>query len=536
MFTDIRQQRPHKRRRKAKRNQFIDVEAEVDDEEDEEEEGDDEIGEEVHPDDLLEPERPDLDDRRHRELDRKRQVEASKDAEQLAKELDEKYRRREMQRAQRATAGAVPMALPTVNDPSIWGVKVRPGKEREVILSITRKMDDLRRSGAPCRVYAAFERGGTMTGYIYVEADAKQDMTNMLDGVSNVFMGQAQIAIEVKERPDLLRKRKRTPLEEGKFVRMLRPPTYRGDLAKVVEVHPNGLDCTVQLVPRLDYGAGEDANAAVETTKRKRPAFGKAVERPPQKLFSEQEAKKRHMKYLGGASAPGQRTFTYKGDDYQNGFLIKDVKINNVSAENVNPKMEEMQFFSVTAADGTETLDLVAVQAAQKAQQTGDLFAGGDRVEIYDGEQKGVRGTVVSVTGDIVSLKVTEGDLKDRRIEAPVKTLRKLFVEGDHVKVIGGSKYIDEVGLVTRIRGDKITLLCDSTQEEITVFSKDLKRAADSATLGQDSDFELYDLVQVEYVNPICLWRIIADCTQCCYRRMRNQGRPRSVTSGRSEW
>jgi transcription elongation factor SPT5 len=311
-------------------------------------------------------------------------------------------------------------------------------------------------------------------------------------------MGQPQIAIEVKERPDLLRKRKRTPLEVGKFVRMIKPALYKGDLAKVVEVHANGLECTVQLVPRLNYGY-EDPNAAIDRQKRKRPAFGRAVERPPQKLFNEAEAKKRDMRHLTNAIR-GNKAFIYKGEDYQDGFLIKDVKVNHVIADNVNPRMEEMQFFSVTAEDGTETLDLVAVQAAQKATQTGASFVKGDKVEIYDGEQKGIRGTTVSVTGDIVTLVVSEGDLKGRRIEAPVKTLRKLFVEGDHVKVISGSKYVDEVGLVTKVRGDKVTFLSDSTQTEITVFSKDLKRAADSATVGGDSDYELYDLVQIEYV------------------------------------
>ncbi|KAF2265294.1 transcription elongation factor Spt5 [Lojkania enalia] len=500
-------QRPAKRRKKTSRNQFLDVEAEVDEEEDEEEEGDDDIQDEIHPDDLLETAGPE-DDRRHRELDMKRQVDAHKDAEQLARELDEKYRRREMQRAQRSAAGAIPLAHPTVNDPSIWGVKCRPGKEREIIMAITKRLDDLANAGRPVRVYSAFERGGTMTGYIYMEADAKQDMIAVIETIPNIFMGQAQIPIEVKERPDLLRKRKRTPLEEGKFVRMLRPPLYRGDLAKVVEVHANGLDCTVQIVPRLDYGLGEDANASVEGNKRKRPAFGKAIDRPSQKLFNETEAKKKHMKNLSMAGSGSQKTFTYKGDDYQNGFLIKDVKINYVSAENVNPKMEEMQFFSVTSADGTETLDLVAVQAAQKAAQSGSSFVSGDNVEIYDGEQKGVRGTTVSVTGDIVSLRVTEGDLKGRQIEAPVKILRKLFREGDHVKVIGGSKYIDEVGMVTRIKDDKVTLLCDSTQTEIIVFSRDLKRAADSATLGNDSEYELYDLVQIDAATVGCVIKV----------------------------
>lgn len=475
---------------------FIDVEAEVDEEEDEEEDDNDEIADEVHPDDL-EPTGDDLDDRHHRELDIQRQMHVQKDAEELAKELDEKYRRREAQSARRAASGAIPLALPTVNDPSIWGVKCRPGKEREVIMAIQKRIDDMVRAGQRPKIYSAFERGGTMTGYIYVEADAKQEMIAVVENIPNVFMGQAQIAIEVKERPDLLRKRKRTPLEMGKFVRMIRPNLYKGDLAKVVEVHANGLDCTVQLVPRLDYGLGEDANAASDN-KRKRPAFGRTVDRPPQKLFNEAEAKKRHMKHLAQTGSGNQRTFTYKGEDYQNGFLIKDVKVNYVSSDNVNPRMEEMQFFSVTAADGTETLDLVAVQAAQKAAQTGSSFVSGDNVEIYEGEQKGIRGTTVTVTGDIVTLRVTEGELKGRRIDAPVKTLRKLFREGDHVKVIGGSKYIDEVGLVTKLKDDKVTLLCDSTQMEITVFSKDLKRAADSATIGNDSEFDLYDLVQIE--------------------------------------
>lgn len=493
------QARPAKRRKKAKRNMFIDVEAEVDEDEEEEEEGDDEGVDEVHPDDLLEPTGADLDDRHHRELDMRREVNAQRDVEEIAKEFDEKYRRREMQSTRRGGAGAVPLALPTVDDPSIWGCKCRPGKEREIVMAIQKRLDDKIRTGQPVQVYSAFERGptGPQSGFLYVEADSKQAVVELIEGIQNVFMGSGQFSIPPKERPDLLRKKKRAPLEVGKFVRMQRPPTYKGDLAKVVEVSTNGLDCVVQLVPRLDYGLNEDANAAADN-KRKRGFFGRQTERPPAKLFNEAEAKKRHMKHLSMTGSGNQKAYTYKGEDYQNGFLIKEVKVNWVSTEKVNPKMEELQFFAIQNADGTETMDLLAVQAAQKAADSGSAFAAGDNVEIYTGEQKGIRGTTVTVTGDIVTLRVSEGDLRGRRIDAPVKTLRKLFRDGDHVKVIGGSKYVDEVGLVTRIRDDKITLLCDSTQQEITVFSKDLKRAADSANVGADSNFDLYDFVQIE--------------------------------------
>ena len=78
-------------------------------------------------------------------------------------------------------------------------------------------------------------------------------------------------------------------------MRMLRPPTYKGDLAKVVEVSTNGLDCVVQLVPRLDYGLNEDINSAADN-KRKRGFFGRQTERPPAKLFNEAEETSERVK------------------------------------------------------------------------------------------------------------------------------------------------------------------------------------------------------------------------------------------------
>ncbi|KAF2501040.1 transcription elongation factor Spt5 [Lophium mytilinum] len=487
--------RSRKRRKRDARMQFIDVEAEVDEDEEEEEEEDD-VPDEIHPDDLLEAAGPDLDDRRHRELDRKREAEADLDAEQVAAQFDQKYRRREIARGQKA-AGPTPLDLPTVDDPSIWGVKCKPGKEKDIIFAIMKRMEQRQGTQHPLRIFSAFERGGAMAGYIYVEANGKQDMLDAMADIPNVYTGSGPIAIEVKERPDLLRKRKKDPLNPNDWVRMKRPPLYAGDLAQIYEVNSNGLDCVVKLVPRLDYGLHEDINAAPDANKRKRGAAA-AGPRPPPRLFNEADAKKKHMKFLSQIGSAGTKSFQYKNEDYTNGLLIKEVKISHFTKKDVNPTMAEMQLFARLGEDGNQEIDLIAVQAAQRATTTGSSFVPGDNVEIFEGEQKGVNGTTVSVTGDIVTLKVTSGELKGQSIEAPVKTLRKLFREGDHVKVIGGSKYIDEVGLVTKIRDDKVTLLSDSTQQEITVFSKDLKRAADSAQLGNDSDFQLSDLVQLD--------------------------------------
>lgn len=185
---------------------FIDVEAEVDEEDEEEEEGDDDV-EDVHPDDDLEPTGAELDDRHHRELDMRREVNEQKGVEELAREFDERYKRRQVQGARRGGAGAVPLALPTVNDPMIWMCKVRPGKEREVIMAIQKRIDDKLRTKQAVHVLSAFERGptGPQSGYLYVEADSQQAVQDILDGITNVFMGSGQTSISVKERPDLLR-------------------------------------------------------------------------------------------------------------------------------------------------------------------------------------------------------------------------------------------------------------------------------------------------------------------------------------------
>ncbi|KAK5004761.1 hypothetical protein LTR28_008502, partial [Elasticomyces elasticus] len=93
--TDTHKGRPRKRRKRDPRAQFLDVEAEVDEGEEEDAEEDDDLpGEEMHPDDLADlPAGAERDDRKHRELDRQRDLAASLDAEKQAAALKERYGR-----------------------------------------------------------------------------------------------------------------------------------------------------------------------------------------------------------------------------------------------------------------------------------------------------------------------------------------------------------------------------------------------------------------------------------------------------------
>ncbi|KAG8631540.1 hypothetical protein KVT40_000680 [Elsinoe batatas] len=495
--------RARKRRRRDPRNQFIDVEAEVDEEDEEDPEDEDEIaGEDMHPDDLMElPPGADRDDRKHRELDRQRDLAASMDAEKQAALLKERYGRN---RAAATDSVIVPqrLLLPSVDDPSIWRLKCKPGKEREVIFNIMKRIEDRAGTREPLQVISAFERGGVMSGSLYVEARTLADITSGLEGMQNVYLGSKPLLVPIGEMPDLLRVRKSKELQVGHFVRIKRGK-YSGDLAQINDVEPNGVEVELRVIPRLDYGLNEDANAAFDSgiVKRKRPGgFGATSggPKPPQRLFSENEAKKKHSRFLSMNAGLSGHSFQYMGETYEEGYLIKSFKANHLQTEDVNPTLEEVTKFAREGAeDGTENLDLSALAATIKSS-TGAAFLPGDTVEIYQGEQRGVWGKARSVTGDIVRIEVSEGPLRGTIIESPIKGLRKLFREGDHVKVIGGSKYFDEVGMVVRIHEDRVTILTDSTTTEITVFSKDLRVASDSGGQVGLSKYDLHDLVQLD--------------------------------------
>ncbi|KAJ5280796.1 Transcription elongation factor spt5 [Penicillium angulare] len=500
-------ERPRKRRRGGVHN-FFEEEAGVDEEEDEAEEDEDELAEfgtEMHPDDLdALPAGAETDDRRHRQLDRQRELDATMDAEKQAQMLKERYGRN---RAAATDALVVPkrLLLPSVEDPSIWGGRCKPGKEREVVYSIQKRIEE-RPAGSrnPIRIISAFERGNIMQGWFYCEARRQPDVTDGLEGINFYYPSQKLTLVPVKEMPDLLRVQKSEELNPGGWVRMKRGK-YHDDLAQIEEVETNGLNVTVRLVPRLDYGMNDDSAAMVDP-KRKRTAA--SAIRPPQRLFSEAEAKRKHAKYLSATSGLGGKSWNYLNENYIDGFLIKDVRISHLLTKNVNPRLEEVTMFARGGEDGAANLDLASLADSLKNANAEDAYQPGDPVEVYRGEQQGLIGKTVSTRGEIVSLQVTEGDLAGQTIDAPVRTLRKRFREGDHVKVIGGSRYQNELGMVVQVKDDTVTLLSDMSMQEITVFSKDLRLSAEMAADGQLGIYDVHDLVQLDAATVGCVIKV----------------------------
>lgn len=511
-FFSLYTQGHRRKRRKDRRNAFFDIEAEVDDED--EGEDDERDGEEIedfidnaHPDDEADVGRLE-DDRRHRDLDRKRELEASMDAEKQAEILRQRYAARRPGRGLGDSA-VVPkrLLLPSVNDPNIWAVRCKEGKEREVVLSIMKRVQERLGTKQELGIISAFERAGPnsiMKGYIYIEAQNKNDVLQGLDGMLNVYPHTKMEMVGIKDRPDLLRVTKTPTLEPGAWVRLTRPFKHKGDLAQVLDVTENGLEARVRYIPRLDYGMRDDALASMSADGKRKRTFGAAGPRPPARLFSEIEARKRNPRQVQGNAG----NWTYMGDEFENGFQVKDIKIQQLQTVDVNPSLEEVTKFASGGEDGSENLDLKALAASLKSDTSRTSYLPGDMIEVYAGEQKGVVGRASNVQGEIVTLTVTEGDLVGQTIEVPIKGLRKLFKIGDHVKVIGGSKFRDEVGTVVKISEDRVTLLTDQTHTEVTVFSKDVREASDIGGQGSLGQFSLQDLVQLDPTTVGCVVKV----------------------------
>lgn len=487
----------------------MDVEASVDEDEEDYDDDDDGLLKEdgfIQENDEGDEEEVQVhDDRLHREVDRRRDAIVEQDAEQLASEYREKYGRSTASKYN-GESGAVPqrLLLPSVQDPNIWGVRCKPGKEKELVRLILKKKFSLQNTKTPLEIFSAFQRD-TFSGYIYIEARKQTAIAQAIKGFANVYL-QNMILVPIKEYPDLLRvnKSKEQELTPGTYVRIKRGK-YQGDLAVVENLLENGLEARLKIVPRLDYGKSAALFAASNLdSKRKRPAYNSAKNRPPPRLFSENDAIQHDQRNL---QRRGPKSFFYQNEEYENGYLLKDYKLSFLITENVRPTLEELGRFNNAIEDG---IDLNALSVTLKQDLASATFQNGEHVEISSGEQAGVNGRVISTQNEIVTIAVTSGVLKGQRMDVPSDNLRKKFSIGDHVRVVSGN-YNGETGMVVNVSKDNVILLSDLSKNEITVFSRDLKEASDTSGVNILGSFELHDLVQLNVQTVGCIVKIERD-------------------------
>ncbi|KAL4076796.1 hypothetical protein V8B97DRAFT_1866799 [Scleroderma yunnanense] len=496
---DEEEEEDHRGRKRAKHrhkrpavNRFLDVEAEVDTEEEEEEEEEEAGGDEFIADTGLD----DYDMNRraavNARLDRERELD-DQDLAKIAQNLHERYGRATVRYTGDMNEVPQRLLMPSVHDASLWQIRVKPGREKDIVFSLMRKAIDLEYTAQPLQILSAFQRD-SLPGMVYVEARSAQQVNQACKGLVGVYPSRGISLVPIEEMASLLQiKKQDLTVTPGSWVRIKRGK-YQGDLAQVMDITENGEDVGLKFIPRIDLNPRDDAG--VDGRKRKKAATGASNMRPPQRFFNYEEV----VKVYGRKQVSKRnQVYVFQNDTYKDGFIEKDFKLSALQLDNVNPTLDEITRFTrgQDGAEGEHTVDLsIIAEASRKAAIA--VLQPGDHVEVFEGEQSGVHGVVDSINQDVVTITAVGVDIDGQKVDVPARSVRKRFKPGDHVKVMTGQN-ADETGLVVSVSDNVVTFVSDMTMQEVSVFSKDLREAAEVGT-GTNivGNYELHDLVQLD--------------------------------------
>ncbi|EXB90561.1 Putative transcription elongation factor SPT5-1-like protein [Morus notabilis] len=483
-----------RRNKKPSGSQFFDLEAEVDSDEDEDEdEGEDDF---IDRDDVAEED----DDRRMHRRPLLPREDDQEDVEALERRIQERYARSSHTEYDEETTDVDQQALlPSVRDPKLWMVKCAIGKEREVAACLMQKFID---KGSELQIKSVIALDH-LKNYIYIEADREAHAKEACKGLRNIY-AQKVMLVPIREMTEVLSvESKAIDLSRDTWVRM-KIGTYKGDLAKVVDVDDVRQRVTVKLIPRIDLQALANKLEGREVVKKK--AFV-----PPPRFMNIDEARELHIRVE-------RRRDPMTGDYFENiggmlfkdGFLYKTVSMKSISAQNIKPTFDELEKFRKPGENGDGDLASLSTLFANRKK---GHFMKGDAVIVVKGDLKNLKGWVEKVEEENVHIRPEMEDLP-KTLAVHEKELCKYFEPGNHVKVVSGTQE-GATGMVVKVDQHVLIILSDTTKEDIRVFADDVVESSEVTTgVTRIGDYELHDLVLLDNMSFGVIIRVESEAFQ----------------------
>ncbi|XAR49624.1 hypothetical protein NMG60_11032888 [Bertholletia excelsa] len=487
--------RGHKAKRRSG-SEFFDLEAQVDsDEEEEEEEGEDDFI--VHGG----PDLPDEDDgrRMHRRPLLPRE-EDQEDVEALERSIQARYARSSHAEYDEETTDVEQQALlPSVRDPKLWMVKCAIGREREAAVCLMQKSLD---KGPELQIRSAIALDH-LKNYIYVEADKEAHVKEACKGLRVIYTNTKVTLVPIKEMTDVLSvESKAIDLSRDTWVRM-KIGTYKGDLAKVVDVDNVRQRVTVKLIPRIDLQALANKLEGREVPKKK--AFV-----PPQRFMNVDEAREMHIRVERRRDPmTGDYFENINGMMFKDGFLYKTVSMKSISTQNIHPTFDELEKFRQPGENDGDMASLSTLFANRKKGH----FMKGDQVIVVKGDLKNLKGWVEKVEENNVHIRPNAEGLP-KTLAINEKELCKYFEPGNHVKVVSGASE-GATGMVIKVEGHVVIILSDTTKEHIRVFADNVVESSEvTSGITRIGEYELHDLVMLDNMSFGVIIRVESEAFQ----------------------
>ncbi|KAK9271008.1 hypothetical protein L1049_026596 [Liquidambar formosana] len=477
-------------------SQFLDLEAAVDsDEEEEDEDGEDDFivdgGAEI----------PDEDDGRriHRRPLLPREDD-QEDVEALERSIQARYARSSHTEYDEETTEVEQQALlPSVRDPKLWMVKCAIGREREVAVCLMQKYID-KGSELQIRSVIALDH---LKNYIYIEADKEAHVKEACKGLRNIYAMKVML-VPIREMTDVLSvESKAIDLARDTWVRM-KIGTYKGDLAKVVDVDNVRQRVTVKLIPRIDLQALANKLEGREVVKKK--AFV-----PPPRFMNVEEARELHIRVERRRDAmTGDYFENIGGMLFKDGFLYKTVSMKSISSQNIQPTFDELEKFRTPGENGDGDMSSLSTLFANRKK---GHFMKGDAVIVIKGDLKNLKGWVEKVEEENVHIRPEMKGLP-KTLAVNEKELCKYFEPGNHVKIVSGAQE-GATGMVVKVEGHVLIILSDTTKEHIRVFADDVVESSEvTSGVTRIGDYELHDLVLLDNMSFGVIIRVESEAFQ----------------------
>ncbi|RVW85000.1 putative transcription elongation factor SPT5-like 1 [Vitis vinifera] len=434
------------------------------------------------------------------------QEDEQEDFEALERKIQERYGKSSHAEYDEETTEVEQQALlPSVRDPKLWMVKCAIGHEREAAVCLMQKSID---KGPEVQIRSAIALDH-LKNYIYIEADKEAHVKEACKGLRNIY-AQKVMLVPIREMTDVLSvESKAVDLSRNTWVRM-KIGTYKGDLAKVVDVDNVRQRVTVQLIPRIDLQALANKLEGREVVTKK--AF-----KPPPRFMNVEEAREMHIRVE-------RRRDPMTGDYFENiggmmfkdGFLYKTVSMKSISVQNIQPTFDELEKFRTPGETGDGDMASLSTLFANRKK---GHFMKGDAVIIVKGDLKNLKGWVEKVEEENVHIRPEMKGLP-KTLAVNEKELCKYFEPGNHVKVVSGTQE-GATGMVVKVEGHVLIILSDTTKEHLRVFADDVVESSEvTSGVTRIGDYELHDLVLLDNLSFGVIIRVEVKLSRLVIERM----------------
>uniref|UniRef100_A0A0C9RJB2 Transcription elongation factor SPT5 n=1 Tax=Wollemia nobilis TaxID=56998 RepID=A0A0C9RJB2_9CONI len=515
-----------RKRKQRRRSAFIDDYAEEDDEEEEEddaprkrkrrgaaafiddtavvasdEDEDEEEGEEDFINDAGAELQDEEDARIHRRPFLPRDDTEEQDVEDLERLIQQRYAARSdhIEYDEETTDVEQQALLPSVKDPKLWMVRCAIGHEREAAVCLMQKYLDMQSQGTDLHITAAVALDH-LKGYLYIEAEKEAHVREACKGLRNIYSQKVKL-VPIKEMTDVLSvASKSVDLNKDTWVRV-KIGTYKGDLAKVMDVDNIRQRVTVKLVPRIDLQAMANKLEGKDSGKKK--AFV-----PPPRFINMREVKDMRIPVERKRDpVTGELFETIEGMMFKDGYVYKTVSMKSISSQNIQPSFDELQKFQKPGDDASGD---VAGLSTLLANRKKGHFMKGDAVVVVRGDLKNLMGWVEKVEDDNIHVKPKEKGIKGTLI-CKENELCKFFKPGDHVKVVSGT-HQGATGMVVKVENHVLVIVSDTTKEDVRVFADNVVESSEiTSGVTKLGDYELHDLVQLDHTSFGVIVRVESD-------------------------